>query len=208
MLNLLSFTLWLKYLAIFCWYFFILWEAWSLLRPDNLGSALIVCHCFACQKIPSWGWWVLLRPGRQLLCRKLGWKASLLSGFVPLSYKPIECLLTPWVMLPLPLLIGPWWSWARSGLLLPSIHWLEDVLGMSIGSWCPGLTKWSESVAVELSSIVWDDHHWDPKPAHNIFPYKILYLCFSDRRQRFYLDPFSEVVNCDEEELHLSLSLW
>ena len=30
MLNLLSFTLWLLYLAIFCWYLAILLKAWSL----------------------------------------------------------------------------------------------------------------------------------------------------------------------------------
>ena len=137
--------------GLWCWIFLASPFGWSIqpsfvgtssfsgrlglwLRPNNLGLALIVYHCFARQKIPSWGWWVLLWLGWQLLCRKLGWKASLLSGFMSLSYKPIERLVTPWAMLPLPLLIGPWWSWARSSLLLLSVHWLEDILGMSIGS--------------------------------------------------------------------------
>ena len=51
---------------------------------------------------------------------------------------------------------------------------------------------------VQLTAIILDDSPWDPKPAYNIFPYKILYLCFYDCYQCFYLHPLHEVVDYDE----------
>ena len=44
-------------------------------------------------------------------------------------------------MHPLPPLTGPWWSLARFGSLLPTVHWPEDVLGTNTCSWCPSLSK-------------------------------------------------------------------
>ena len=113
-----------------------------LLRLDNPGSALIDCRCFARQRTPSWGLWVLPRLGWLLLFPKSDWKASLLLAFVLWSLRPIGRLVIPRVIRLLPPLIGLWWSLAMIGLLLFSVHWPEDDLGMNFFSFlCLGLSK-------------------------------------------------------------------
>ena len=121
------------------WSFFgrlVLW-----LRINNLDLVLAARRCFVRRRTPSWGWLHLLRLEWLLMCHKLGWKVFLLLGSVLLSCRPIGRLVTLRAMLLLPPLTGPWWSWARFGLLLPSIHWPEDVRGTSICSWCPNLSR-------------------------------------------------------------------
>ena len=111
------------------------------LRSNNLVSASIGRHCHICRRTPSWGWWALFLQGWLLLCHMLGWRASLLLGFMLWFCKPIERLVIPRAMLPLPPLIGFWWSLAMVDPLLPSVHWLEDVLEMNTCFWCQGLNK-------------------------------------------------------------------
>ena len=125
--------------------------------PGNPGSTSIDRCCFVQQKTPFWGWWLLLQLGWLLLYHRLGWKAFLLLEFMLSSFKPIELLVTPRAMLPLSSLAGPWWSWARFSLLLPSVHWLEDVLGLSICSWCPGLRKttWMRDCRTDDHCLRW-----------------------------------------------------
>ena len=69
------------------------------LRPNNPGSASVDRRCYVRRRTPSWDWWVLPRLRWLLLCHKLGWKVSLLLGFVLWSCRPIEHLVTPRAML-------------------------------------------------------------------------------------------------------------
>ena len=75
-------------------------------------------------------------------------------------------------------------------------------------SWCLSSSKTTWMPGVELTTIVWNDRPWNLEPANNVFPYKILYLCFCDCCKSFCFHPFREVVNRNEQEFHLSFSLW
>ena len=48
---------------------------------------------------------------------------------------------------------------------------------------------------------------WYPESANYIFPHKVLDLCLSDSWQCFCFNPFHKVVNCDQQEFYLSLTL-
>ena len=65
-----------------------------------------------------------------------------------------------------------------------------------------------ESLAIELTTVVQDDHPGYPKFAYDVFPHKFLDFCFCDRGERLYFHPFREVINYDELEPHLFLTLW
>lgn len=55
-----------------------------------------------------------------------------------------------------------------------------------------------KSLAVELTTIVQDDHPRYPESAYDVLPYKVLDLRFCDCGKGLCFHPFHEVINCDE----------
>ena len=79
---------------------------WLRLSSPRLAS--ISRHCCLHWRTLSLGWWVLFWRGRLLLCHTWGWKVFLQLGFLLWFDKPIQHLIVPQAMLPLPLVIEPW----------------------------------------------------------------------------------------------------
>ena len=55
--------------------------------------------------------------------------------------------------------------------------------------------EFSKVSAIKLLSIVKDDCPQDSKPIDNVLLEEVLYLSFCDHYQRFYFNPFCEIVN-------------
>ena len=60
------------------------------------------------------------------------------------------------------------------------------------------LTLIPELVVVILSSIVRNNHPWDPEPTNDISLDKVLYFGFCDYYQRFFFYPLLEIINSDD----------
>ena len=65
-------------------------------------------------------------------------------------------------------------------------------------------TKISESCVIKLSSIVRHKHPRYPKSAHNALPNEVLNILLCNFRQGFSFHPFGEVINPNQQKLHLS----
>ena len=63
-------------------------------------------------------------------------------------------------------------------------------------------------MTIKLSSIVRNYHPWHSKHVDNVLLDKALYLVFYDYYQRFFFDPFCEIINSNKQKLNLLLTLW